>query len=90
MHGDAVAVAILLHRTPEGRREDELARILREAEAGDRHMRSSGRRHPLWGSGSLMDVALRDGACAEPPLSDADYCLCLARVYAALAGVEGE
>lgn len=80
-------MAILLYHVPADLRDSELERVFRDAEAGDRHMRSSGRRHPVLGGGSLTDVALREGVSAEPPLSDADYCLCLARVYAALAAI---
>jgi hypothetical protein len=80
-------VAILLRWTCPSRREEVLACVLREAAAAADHLSKYGRPHPVWGDGSLMAVVLRNGSAAEPALSDADYCLCLSRVYTALAGL---
>ncbi|MGI1663319.1 hypothetical protein ACRDNQ_13845 [Palleronia sp. KMU-117] len=85
LHGDAVALAIVLRRAPRPRRDWVMHRVLREADRAADLARAGAGGHPLWGDGSLMAAALRRGLSSEPALEERDYCRCLARVYAALA-----
>lgn len=84
LHGDAVAAARVLRAHPERRRAFVLRRMLREAERAQDWKRVWRRRHPIWGDGTLLGAALRRHASPEPVLVDADYCRCLALVYAGL------
>ena len=83
-HGDAVACARVLHGRPERLRGFTLRRLIREAERAQAHRDVWGRHHPIWGDGSLSSAATRRGLPPEPVLVDADYCRCLALVYARL------
>jgi hypothetical protein len=85
LHGDAVALAIVLRRTPRDRRNWVLHRVFREADRAADLAKAGYGGHPIWGDGSLMAAALRRGMLSEPALADRDYCRCLARVYAVLA-----
>ena len=84
MHGDVVAAARVLYSMPESLRDAAIAQLLQESVWANRHRKAHGRVHPVWGDGSLMSAALNRRPVAEPPLSDADYCDCLARVFEAL------
>jgi hypothetical protein len=85
LHGDAVSVARVLLTVRPARRRWVLARMFREANLAHRHVSRWSLAHPIWGDGSLMTAALRRHPSAEPALDDADYCICLALTYRALA-----
>jgi hypothetical protein len=84
MHGDVVAAARVLYSMPEGARDQVITQLLQESVWANRHRKTCGRVHPVWGDGSLMSAALNRRPVAEPSLSDADYCDCMARVFEAL------
>lgn len=75
MLGDVVAVARVLHASPEEKRAELLDNMLVEA----------GRSADLFGDRSLLSIALRHGRINEPALSDSDYCRCLIWVLEAVA-----
>jgi hypothetical protein len=85
LHGDAVAAARALFALSAEDRDKAMAVMLSRAEAADCYRRRFARAHPQWGNGSLMAVAMSRRLPPEPPLEDADYCRCLASVFAALA-----
>lgn len=89
LHGDVAAAARVLQKTPHEAREAMLAGLWRQARAADIYRKRHGRAHGGWGNGSLMAAALAAGAGVEPPLTDRDYCACLAMVYARLARAGG-
>lgn len=49
-------------------------RMLREAEMADRFTRTLGKIHPLWGNGTLKDVARRHGGDKGAALDDPAAC----------------
>ena len=71
-------------RLDAGERRAACFRMIREAEAGDAHRRETGRAHPQWGSGSLMEVARQRAQAAEPGFDDPAYCDALRVVLACL------
>ena len=87
LHGDVVALARLLRCLPSTARRSRMRQVLALAEAADRHRRTTGRAHPLWGNGSVMGVVQRDVSGGEPPLEDTEYCRCLAMVFDMVAGL---
>ena len=82
---DVTAAARYLWSCSAKTRRDELEVMLLEAELANLYRLSMGRAHPRLGDGSLMAAALTRKRVAEPPLSDATYCRCLAQVLEALA-----
>lgn len=84
LHVDAVAAARVLRGAPLRQRAFILRRMLREAERANDWKGVWRRPHPMWGDGSLLAAALRRQPAPEPVLVDAEYCRCLALVYAAL------
>jgi len=84
VHADVVTAARALLAAPEEARAGLAARLIAEAGAADRWRLRTGRRHPLWGNGTLAAAAHRRALAREPALDDRDYCACLLRVFAAL------
>ena len=84
LHGDVSNAARALLKVPEGQRRDLCARLIREAEAADAHVRRHGRLHPLWGNGSLMSAARKRVLADEPGFDDIAYCRCFEMVLRAL------
>lgn len=84
LHGDVSNAARALLRVPRGRRHDLCARMIREAEAADVHVRDTGALHPVWGNGSLMSAARKRVLADEPTFDDANYCACFEMVLRAL------
>lgn len=84
LYGDVSNAARVLLRVPEAARARLCARLLAEAEYADRHMRRTGRAHPLWGNGSLMAAARKRMLAPEPGFDDPDYCACFEMVLQAL------
>ena len=74
MQGDVVAVARHLLSVPEPFRAFVLRRLMFRADAADLFQRKSGRRHLLWGDGTLEAVAARSALVQEPFLDDPEYC----------------
>ncbi len=58
--------------------------MLAEADLADQYRRTTGKRHPLWGDGSLMSVALARPYAPEPALDNPDYAACMALIFEAL------
>lgn len=84
LYGDVSSAArVLVRARPEDRRR-LCDRLIGEAEAADRHMRRTGRAHPLWGNGSLMAAARKRVLAPEPGFDDPDYCQCFEMVLRAL------
>ncbi|MFN3936654.1 MAG: hypothetical protein ACK4KW_03650 [Gemmobacter sp.] len=77
LHGDLVAVARALRAAPEPERAALCREILAQAGWARSYARALGRRHPHWGSGSLMEAAGRFPQAREPFLSDPDWLHCL-------------
>lgn len=90
MLGDLTAVARALLAAPAGLREARLVEVFDAADAAGRHFRRTGRCHPQWGDGSLMAAALAGPVVPEPPLSNADYCRSLIRVFEAVEAYFGQ
>ncbi|SDD76701.1 hypothetical protein [Ruegeria marina] len=84
LHGDVCAAARVLLRTPPTSREALCRRMIVEADVADRHLRRTGRPHPLFGNGSLMSAARKRVLADEPGFDDPDYCLCFETVLRAL------
>ena len=84
LHGDVIAATLVLWTLPAGRQEAVLAAILEEADLADRVRKRLGRGHPVFGSGSLMEVARRRARPEEPFLDDREYLSCLLMVLGAL------
>lgn len=82
---DVVAAGRALRAADPGDRAALLERLIAEASAAELHGRKTGRNHPYFGDGSLMAASLAYPCAREPGLDDADYCLCLTQVLAALA-----
>ena len=84
--GDLWAAARALRSLPAARRASACRRLLEEADAAHRYHRRFGRAHPRWGTGSIMARAGQAGPLPPaPPLSDPDWCDCLAVVLLELA-----
>lgn len=81
---DVLAAVAVLMAQPGTRRGLVLARMIREADAADRHYRGTGRPHPLWGEGSLMTAARRRTA-ARVDLDRRETACIAAMVLLALA-----
>lgn len=86
LHGDVVAAAMALLQVPQGRRAIAFDAMLDRASAADSYRKRFGRRHPEWGDGSLMAVALPRVFGPEPFLDDLEYCRCMALVFDRLVG----
>lgn len=84
LHGDVSSAARALLAVPEALRRGLCARMMREAEAAEAHMRRTGRAHPLWGNGSLMSAARKRVLADEPGFDDPDYCRCFEMVLRGL------
>lgn len=84
LHGDVSSAARALYAVPVSAREGLCARLIREAEAADAHLRRTGRVHPLWGNGSLMSAAHKRRLADEPGFDDPGYCQCFETVLRAL------
>ncbi len=84
LHGDVSNAARALLNVPRAMRHDLCARLIREAEAADLHVRNSGALHPVWGNGSLMSAARKRMLADEPTFDDADYCECFEMVLRGL------
>jgi hypothetical protein len=84
MHGDVGNAARALLAVAADQRADLCQRLIGEAEAADRHMRRTGRLHPLWGNGSLMSAARRRVLADETGFDDPAYCQCFETVLRAL------
>lgn len=84
LQGDVIAAAQAVLRLPGGKRAGALRRMMDRAAAADSYRKRFGRAHPLWGNGSLMAVARRRALPPAPPLSDREFCRCLALVYETL------
>lgn len=80
LHGDVSNAARALLGVPKTMRSGLLDRLIREAEAADRHVRRTGRLHPLWGNGSLMSAARKRVLVTEPGFDDSEYCQCFGEV----------
>ncbi len=87
--GDLLSAARALLAVDPVVREALMQRMLEEADTADRYRRRLGRGHAVFGSGSLMEVALRRQHRAEPFLSDPDYLDCLGIVIRGLIGWRG-
>jgi len=83
-HGDVVSAARCLLTLPEAERAWAMDRMLMQAHAADRYARRLGRVHPIWGAGTLSDVARAGRLPPEPGLEDRAYCSCLELVFARL------
>jgi hypothetical protein len=86
MMGDAIAAALVLRAVPEGARAACFAAMLARAHAADLWRKRLGRVHPEWGNGSLMALAMAEGAgrVGEPSLADPSYLAALAVLIEAL------
>lgn len=84
LHGDVAAAARVLLLAPAAYRESLCQRMIGEADLAEKHLRRTGRHHPLFGNGSLMSAARKRVLADEPGFDDADYCLCFETVLRAL------
>lgn len=85
--GDLRAAACALLDWPPAERSAALDVLVARADAADRFRRRLGRRHPLWGDGTLAEAAGR--VRAEPFCADPDYLDALLRVLMLLAARRG-
>ena len=65
-YSDVSAAARALLRLPEEAREAQCAQMMTQADWADRFVGRLGKLHPLWGNGTLGDVACSKGLAAEP------------------------
>lgn len=86
MLGDAIAAALVLRAVPDGARAARCAAMLARAHAADLWRKRLGRAHPAWGNGSLMALAMAEGAgrAGGPGMADPAYLAALAVVIDAL------
>lgn len=84
LHGDMTAAARALLCFPKDRRARAFALMITEAEAADKYRKVTGRRHPLWGNGSLMAAANARPQAPEPYLDDMEYCGIMALAFESL------
>jgi len=84
LHGDVVTVARHLLTVPECLREMVVRKLIFRASVADGFRRRTGKKHRLWGDGTLEAVAVQHPLAAEPFLHDPDYCNCMATVFAKL------
>ena len=75
-YSDVSAAARALLRLPEEAREAQCAQMMTHADWADRFVGRLGKLHPLWGNGTLGDVACSKGLAAEPSFGNRDYCCC--------------
>lgn len=83
-HGDVSSAARALLALPSTLRSHACQRMLDHAEMAARHVRETGKTHPIWGDGSLMSVARKSRLPKEPSFDDADYCQCFEMVLRSL------
>ncbi|MDW4496806.1 hypothetical protein R5H30_02345 [Sulfitobacter sp. D35] len=74
---DLLAVAEALCGVPADRRAACAQDILERAEIADRFRKRTGRRHPLWGIGTLASAVGPTGAGPRPAAGDYDFLACL-------------
>jgi hypothetical protein len=84
LHGDVSNAARALLNVPPDLRKGLCARLIREAEQADDHVRRTGRLHPLFGNGSLMSAARKRVLADEPVFDDVDFCKCYQMVLGRL------
>jgi hypothetical protein len=77
--GDLAAAARAMMAVAETRRGPLLLRLLDEADLGDRHRRTCGRSHPVFGNGTLMSAALARPQRHPSGPGDVEYLACLAQ-----------
>ncbi len=73
---DLTAVATVLLATNEAQRETLCSQIFRRAELADAYTRRLGKPHPVFGRGSLGDVAALFVETRRSTFKDATYCDC--------------
>ncbi len=59
-------------------------RMIRQAEVADAHRLATGKAHPKWGTGSLMEVARLHPMAAEPGFENPSYVAALRVVLTCL------
>ena len=84
LYSDVAATARAVLAVPPPHRADFCLRLIREAQTADAFMQETGRAHPVWGTGSLMDVARRRELAAERGFDDAAYCQAVRLVLTSL------
>ncbi len=84
LHGDISAAARALLAAPSPERRRLCVRMIAEAERADRHVRATGRLHPVYGNGALMSAARSRALADEPGFDDLQYCQCFEMVLSAL------
>jgi len=87
MMGDAIAAAQVLRAVPGCSRRGHLGAMLARAHAADLWRKRLGRGHPAWGNGSLMALAMAEGAARAPApsLADPEFAAAMSIVFEALA-----
>ncbi|MCE8006589.1 hypothetical protein [Aestuariivita sp.] len=83
-YGDVCAAARALMRVETGAQSGLCLRMIRQAQTAEAHRRETGRPHPLWGTGSLMEVARCHPLAAEPGFENPDYCAAMRLVLGCL------
>lgn len=89
LHGDIVAAARVLLMLPHALRHQRIQVLIAAARLADMHRLQTGGAHPLYGNGSLMDVASRQPQAPEPLPGDTAYLACLNMVIEALLAARG-
>lgn len=77
---DVVAAARVLRGAPEGRRGDLCCALFRSTEIADRFTRRLGKRHPLFGRGTLTEAAMAFPDDTFDGPQDAELRRCMAQV----------
>ena len=72
-YADVAAAARALLTVRPCERPGLCMRLIRQAQCADAHRRETGKAHPLWGSGALMEVARCHKLPPEPGFEDKDY-----------------
>lgn len=72
-YGDVAALARALMGMAPDDRVPACLRMIRQAQSAEAHRRETGQLHPLWGSGSLMEVARKTPQSAEAGFDDPAY-----------------
>lgn len=85
LHGDVASAARALYRVAPKERRRLCLRLLRQAEAADRHRQCFGKLHPRYGDGSLMAAARKLALADEPGFDDVEYRRCFALVLHCLS-----
>lgn len=83
-YADVACVARALMCLAPQDRSAACLRMIRQAQSADAHRLETGRPHPVWGSGALMEVARCHRMAAEPGFDDPDYVAALRVVLACL------